>query len=80
MGLVVICKFLITHTNQQVSKILFEWYTSSRSTFNTILQYLQDRDPNDDSNINCKILHRGLFTSCGKMTHEENLDQSRNPF
>ena len=59
------------HTDKQTSK----------STHNTILQYLRDSDHNDDNNINYKnYLHRGLCTSCWKMTHKENLYQSQNHF
>ena len=53
MGLVISVYSLsaITQTNNQVSNISFQWYASSRSTCNTILQYLRDSDHNDDSNI-----------------------------
>ena len=42
-------------------------------------RYLQGSDHNDDNNINYKnCLHRRPSTPCGKMTHKENLDQSKN--
>ena len=67
MGLLLSAYLLsaITKTNKQ------------RSAYNTILQYLQCSDHNDDKNINYKnYLHRGPCTQCGKVTHKENLDQS----
>ena len=52
--------------------------SNSRSTSNTILQYLQDSGHNDDNNKNYKnYLHGGPCTPCGKMTHKENLEQSQ---
>ena len=36
---------------------------------------------NDDNNIKFKnYSHRGPCTTCGKMTHKENLGQSQNHF
>ena len=51
-GLPVICMFAVCyHTHKQTNNI-------SRSAYNTTLQYLQDKDHNDD-NINYKsYLHR----------------------
>ena len=44
-GFVIISIFAICyHTDKQKNNILFSWYTSSRSTYNTVLQYLQDND------------------------------------
>ena len=64
---------VITQTNKETNK----QYTLLRSTYNTILQYLQDSDQNDYNNINYKnYLHKGPFTPCGKMSHKENLNQS----
>ena len=45
---------------KQTSNIFFWWYTSPRSAYNKILQYLQDSGHNDDNNENYKnYLHRG---------------------
>ena len=76
-GFAIICIFAICyHTDKQTNKqtnkqtIYSQLYTSSRSTYNTIWQYLQDSDHNDDNNINYKnYLYRGPFTPCGKATH-----------
>ena len=75
----------ITQTNKQRNKqgsnILFQWYTISRSAYNTILQYLKYSDHNDDNNIDYKIyLHREPCTQCKKMAHKENLNQTQNMF
>ena len=49
---------VITHTNKQTNKQTI--YPSSRSTHDTVSQYLQDSDHKDDNNINYKsYLHRG---------------------
>ena len=42
------------------------------NVYKTVITY------DDDSNID--YLHRGHCTLCGKMTHKENLDQSKNDF
>ena len=80
--LVIIGIFAIYYyTDKQRNKqyIFFLLYTSSWSTYNTILQYLQDSDHNDDNDINYKsYLRRGPCTPCEKMTHKENLDRRRN--
>ena len=76
MGLLLSVHLLsaITQTNKQTNKQYF-------LTYNTILQYSEGSDHNDDNNINYKsCLHRGPCTPCGKMTRKENLDQSQNHF
>ena len=79
-----ICYHTDKQTNKQTNKqtIYFFVYASSRSTYNTISQYLQDSDHDNDNNTNYKTyLHiGGPCTPCGKMTHKENLDQSQNHF
>ena len=80
-GFVIICISLsaITQRNKQTMYSFND--RGFRSTYNTILQYLEDSDHNDDNNINYKsYVHRGLYTPYGKMTHKENLDQSQNHF
>ena len=70
----------ITQTNKQTNNYFIMIY-KLQVAYNTILQYLQYSDHNDNNNIKYKnYFHRGPCTLCGKMTHKENLDQSQNHF
>ena len=55
--------------------------TISKFPYNTILQYLQYSDHNNENNIDYKkYLHTGPCTQYGKMSHKENLHKSQNHF
>ena len=44
-------------------------------------KYLQDSSQNDHNNKHYEnYLHRGSCTTCGKMTHKENLELRQNHF
>ena len=65
---------------QTTNFLFFFWYASSRSTYYTILEDLQDSH-RGENNKNCKnYLQRGSCTPCRKMTHKENLQKSQNQF